>query len=65
MTQHHARAHFWRVYLMDTRRRQIIADYQARWIGDPRPAYETPRYRRLCRIAARYRVAGYLYPQAI
>lgn len=65
MRQFHARANFRRVALMDQRRAGIIASYQARWTGDARPAMETERYRRLCRISALYRVAGYLNAQEI
>lgn len=67
MRQFHARAHFHRVELADNRRKQIRTDYRKRWIfGDEmREVDETPRFRRLCRISAMYRMAGYLYPQEL
>lgn len=69
MKQFHARAHFSRVDIIDAKRRQMLADYQARFVDvrgtGIRAIYESERYKRLCRAGAMYRVAGYLNPQEI
>lgn len=65
MRQFHARFHFWRVSLADMRRAEILDKWRAQWVGDIREAMETERYKRLCRIVALYRVAGYLNPQEL
>ena len=64
MTQNHARTHFSRVSIADTRRQQMLAAYRARYV-DARGTginaiYESARYRRLCRAGAMYRIAGYM-----
>lgn len=68
MRQFHARAHFSRVDVIDARRRQMIADYQARYclgLDVNRDVCSLPRYARLCRAAAMYRIAGFLNSQEL
>lgn len=65
MRQFHARTHFARVAVIDMRRQQMLEDYRARFVGGTGTVYRSARYRRLCRAAAMYRVAGFLSPQEI
>ena len=65
MTQYHARRHFGRIELVDSIRQRIINNYCAQWTGPVDPVIKTPRYERLCRIVATYRMAGYLNPQEL
>lgn len=65
MCQSHARANFHRVAIIDALREKLISDYKARWTGPTDIVHNSPRYRRLCRIVAMYRTAGFLFPQEI